>query len=182
MDLIWEIMEDYLHFATHAHGLRIQSFVLMNNHFHLLATAPDNCFAEAMQYLLTQTSKQIGRPAGRRNHLWKSRYFRCRIGNERYLHAAYKYFYRNPVEAGIVKRVEDYPYSTLRGLLGLKKLTIPVVRDDILFPNVEETLAWLNTSTKTENREAVRKALRRAEFKFPNGPTGRRHKLEDENY
>jgi len=183
MDEVWSVMEDYLHFISHAYDIRIHLFVLMSNHYHMVARAPQNNMPAAMQYFQTETSRRITKAAGRINHLWRQKYFRSIIGGTRYYLHAYKYFYRNPVEAKICERVQDYPYSTLHGLLGHKKLIIPVCSDDTLFAGVDDTLAWLNTPPEKGHSEIIRKALRRREFKLPRDPKkAGRHPLEDEKY
>ena len=166
MPEVWAIVEDFLIITERGFGLKIHSFVLMSNHFHLLVTAPNSNLHRAMQYFLSQTGRAITKSAGRVNHTWKAKYFRCQIATHPYFQCAYKYFYRNPVVAQICHRVEQYPYGTLSGLLGFTKLNIPV-HDEVLFSDVEGTLEWLNTPTHPENYEAIKKALRRRKFKFP---------------
>ena len=95
-----------------------------------------------------------------------------------YLHA-YKYFYYNPVKAGICARVEDYKYSTLRGLLGLDHLLVPVTEDTTLFSDVEGTLRWLNQRPDDNHWDAVKKALKKQQFKLRSlQSTNREHPLE----
>jgi hypothetical protein len=115
---------------------------------------------------MRETSRIITKSTGRINQTWGQRHYRSVIKNpHHYLHA-YKYYYRNPVKAGICGRVEDYPYSTLRGLMGLQPLLIPVQEDLTLFSDVEGTLKWLNRTPTDAGWESVRKALRKSEFKL----------------
>lgn len=79
---------------------------------------------------------------------------------------AYKYVYRNAVQAGLADKVENYPYSTLSGKLGLTKLVIPVAEDTVLFDNPGSTLRWLNTDYADEAKNEIREALKKSEFKF----------------
>jgi hypothetical protein len=80
----------------------------------------------------------------------------------------YKYIYRNPVEAGLCQYVEEYPWSTLNGLLGFSKLHIPVEEDTFLFDaGVTPILEWLNTAPLPGHRVAVQKAIRRSCFALP---------------
>lgn len=164
---VWDIMSEQLHFAVNAFDLKIHLFVLMSNHFHMIGSARPDVLSSAMQFMLTQTSRLINKSTNRINHTWRSRYFRRKIGCSLYYRHAYKYFYRNPVEAGLCVRVEDYPYSTLHGLLGRSHLLIPMTKDDLLFDDVEGCLRWLNTRPEEDHIEAVARALRRSEFKLP---------------
>lgn len=180
---VWTIMEDYLFFIHHAYGVKIIAFVLMDNHFHLLVLCPLGNISEAMAYFLRETSKRIASKSGRINHIYGSRFYRTLIKNNHYFQHAYKYLYRNPVEAGICQRPEEYLYSTLSGLLGITALRIPLTFDDTLFESVEHTLSWLNEAPSLEKREMIRKALRRSVFKLPRDPlNGQRNPLENLRY
>lgn len=176
---VWRIMSEYLWFIHYAFNIKILAFLLMRNHYHMLAIAPDQNFAEAMNYFLRETSRQIGFEADRINQTYGGRYFRSQIETHHYYLNAYKYLYRNPVEAGVCHRVEDYPFSTLHGLLGQSQILIPIEYDHTLFSDVAGTLYWLNTSPQDEHREAMRRALKRRIFKLPiNKSTGRASALE----
>ncbi len=167
MDLVWEIMSTELMFLSFAFDFKIHSFVLMQNHFHLLATTPSANLSEAMMHFMGKTSRQLTRAGNRINQTYGGRHFRSVIRGERYFSHANKYVYFNPVKAGLVSRVEDYKYSTLHGLLGREKLLIPVLEDTLLFDSVDETLAWLNSKPVESDWDLVRKAMRRRNFRFP---------------
>jgi REP element-mobilizing transposase RayT len=163
---MWEIFSQYLYFVSAAYGLKIQAFVLMANHYHLMATATPDELAAAMNYLQREVSKEINRRSGRINQVWGGRYHRSVIANSTQQMNVYKYIYRNPVEAGVCARVEDYPHSTLRGLIGFDRLLIPV-HDSILLSDPEWTLAWLNTKPVIADfRQQLRRALRRKRYQF----------------
>jgi REP element-mobilizing transposase RayT len=182
MDEVWDILEEYLYFVCHAYTIRVHCFILMSNHFHLMASGESRSLSAGTQFWLSQTSRQITKSAGRINHTWKANHFRRPILNPHYFLNAYKYFHRNPVEAKIIERVEDYPFSTLFGLLGRRQMILPVTYDDTLFSDVEGTLKWLNSAPSPEDREAMRLALRRSEFKLPRSKSGGLHRLETQLY
>jgi hypothetical protein len=84
------------------------------------------------------------------------------------------------VHAGICKRVEEYPFSTLRGLLGLEYLPIPTVDNLNLIQDCPRQLSWLNEEYKEEDKLSIQTALRHNEFSFPADPsTGKVHELEN---
>lgn len=58
---------------------------------------------------------------------------------------------------------------------------VPIQYDDTLFSDLEGTLEWLNTPGTDENREAIRRALRRKDFKLPSS-SQIAHTLETEDY
>ncbi len=180
METVWRIMSDYLHFLHHAFGVRILSFTLMENHFHLIARFPNVGLSESMQYFMRETSRAVATSSGRINHVYGARVFRSRISSDHHLRTVYKYVYRNSVEANIVENVEDYRYSTLPGILGATLIWIPLEFDFILFSEgISEVLAWLNTRPSENSRQAVKLALRAQTFRLAKLPkSGRAHPLE----
>jgi putative transposase len=165
---VWEIFNNELFLVQKQFDLKIHSFVLMSNHFHLLASAPNADLSIAMNYFLRESSKQILKANHRLNGTFAGRFFRSRIQGYHHFTTVYKYVYRNPVEAGLCRFVEEYPWSTLNGLLGFSKLILPLQEDTLLFDSgVEQTLKWLNQKPNDENRNSVRLAIRRPIFTLP---------------
>lgn len=181
MDTVWSIMEDYLYLISAVYRVQIHSFVLMSNHFHLIITAPNGNLSAALLYFMRETSREITRLSGRINQTYGNRNHKTHLAQYLYYMNTYKYIYRNPVRAGICEQVEEYRYSSLHGLCGLKKLLIPLIEDTILFtPEFDNcALNWLNTKPNVEQEEEVRLALRRPQFKLvPPKKTGRPSLLE----
>lgn len=177
----WRIFSDQLWFSSKAFDVSIQSFILMPNHFHLIAKFPALNMPQFMQWTLRETSREINRLSGNLNQNFGSRYFRSLLSSDFYFLNAYKYLYRNSVRAGLSKRVEDYEYSTLKSLLGLATGTIPLATDTVLFcPNFcEHEIAWLNEDPDEELENVVRKSLRYGVATYPRDfHTGDRHYLE----
>ena len=101
-------------------GLAIHAYVLMDNHFHLLAT-PETADA------LPQTMQGVGRRDvryfndrhGRTGTLWEGRYRSTSVQTERYLLACMVYIDLNPVRAGVVGQPADFPWSSYRANAGI---------------------------------------------------------------
>lgn len=163
---VWTIFNNYLYLVKYAYNLEIYNFVLMNNHFHMLLKTPEGNLSHAMNYFMREVSKEITRTCGRINQTFGAPYHSSLIKTNHYYLHAYKYVYRNPVEAGLCGLVEDYKYSTLNGILGQSPLIIPVVEDETLFSSFEQTITWLNTDYIDDNKNKIKKALMRAEFSF----------------
>lgn len=174
----WEIFSRRLYTARFRFNLRIHSFVLMANHFHLLASTPDANLSEAMHYLMKNTSSDLNLARKRINQAYGTRFFRSIIQDHHHFTHVYKYNYLNPVKAGICSRAEDYPYSTLHGLLGRSHLMIPVEEDTLLFDDINGTLTWLNNHPHPEDWETIKNAARKATFKLPKNRNKQLHRLE----
>ncbi len=93
----------------------ILAYCLMSNHVHLL-TRPDmeESLYKMMQGVTLCYTQYINRKYERTGRLWESRYHSCIVDKERYLWAVARYIEQNPVRAKMVKRVEDYLYSSAR--------------------------------------------------------------------
>lgn len=167
-DIVWEIMTRHLYFINLAFNLRIHAFVLMTNHFHLIVRTPDANLSQAMRYFMRETSRELTFVSGRINQTYGSRFHRSLITHPLYYMHAYKYLYRNPVTAGLCSRVEEYPYSSIPGLLGERWLDVPISEDDSWGSLVarEKTLQWLNAAPDRESMEEVRLALKKPVFKL----------------
>lgn len=165
---VWRVMATHLHFIHLAFGIRIHAFVLMSNHFHLIASAPNGNLSEAMRFFMSESGRDLRTFSERINVTYGSRFHRSLLSNQLYYQHAYKYLYRNPVMAGLCERVEDYRYSTLRSLLGLEKMEVPVCDDTHweTWGSRFATLEWLNTDPGHEDWEKIQKGLRRSVFKI----------------
>jgi putative transposase len=169
MPVVWSIMTTHLRFISFAYNIRIQSFVLMSNHFHLIVHAPDCNLSEAMRFFMSESSRDLRSLSTRINCTYGTRFHRSLLSTPQYFFHAYKYLYQNPVQAGICERVEDYPYSTLPALLGNARFDIPIY-DDFNWSSLSsrvQTLDWLNRQPNEIEWAIVEKSLRKSEFKLP---------------
>lgn len=165
LDDVWRVFEEELYMTTICYNLQVHSFVLMSNHFHLIAQTPDANISQCMHRLLGNTSRRLNDLGNRLNGNFAGRHYKTILHDPSYFLSAYKYVYRNPVDAGICERVQDYRYSSLPGLLGKQRLFTPIVADETLFSDIEGILKWLNQTPTADQLEAVRYGLKRPLFK-----------------
>jgi putative transposase len=183
MSEVWEILSDYLFFIHHVFKVKIHSFVLMNNHFHLILSTPESNLSEAMNYFMRETSKQFGLLSGRINQIYGGPYFWSQLKSEIYYGHAYKYVYRNPVEGGLCLNAEDYPFSTLHSLVGRSKTIIPILEDTLLFSDIDSQVLWLNKKYKSDvYKEDIKNALRKRDFRFAKDKDRKPSILEQDFY
>ncbi len=172
---VWKIFEDYLFGAYLFYNLKIHAFVLMDNHFHLIATTPDANLNAAMHYLMMSSSREITRMSKRINQTYGGPYHASLIKDDRYYLQVYKYVLRNPVEAGMEEKVEHYKYSTLSVLLGTTKSCIPAA-DEYLKENLDKKIMWLNEEHGQEAKKKIQLGLRRPVFEIPIDRASRKHR------
>ncbi len=106
----------------------IHAYVLMSNHFHLLATPKT---AEGLPLMMQALGRRYVRyfndAQGRTGTLWEGRYKSTLIQTDRYLLACMAYIDLNPVRAGMVAQAADYPWSSHGHYIGrgIDKLVTP---------------------------------------------------------
>ena len=170
---VWRIFSNQCYEISTICGARIHAFVLMSNHFHMIVSCPELDLGRVMQHFSGSGTRSVNTKAGRNGHLFRGRYKWSLIRSALYYSHALKYVYRNPVKAGLSLQVEDYPYSSLYGLLGQAHLPFPIFPAPepfylALIPkDLTRYLEWLNMSPSEDRSKAIRLALRRREFQFP---------------
>lgn len=106
----------------------IHAYVLMSNHFHLLATPhTSNGLPQMMQAVGRRYVRHFNDAQKRTGTLWEGRYKSTLIQTDRYLLACMAYIDLNPVRAGLVAQARDYPWSSYGNYAGLRndKLITP---------------------------------------------------------
>ena len=94
------------------HQLEILAYCLMTNHIHLVAVpATEYSVAHALRPLHMRYAQRMNRRNHWSGHLWQGRYFSSPM-DERYMWAAIRYVEQNPVRAGMVRKAEDYHWSS----------------------------------------------------------------------
>lgn len=178
LNFVFNIYCTILKKTIKAYGIQCHSFVLMANHFHMLASTPKGNMSAAMRYFMTESSRALARGSGRINHVYGARYHWTIIRSPEHYAHAYKYIFRNPIEAGIASKAEDYQWSTLNNFHPkFLHLTSPNQNgfDEYLPTDRQVLLRWLNQSEGSDYTDQVKKALRRHEFSFSqNKNTGKR--------
>lgn len=106
----------------------IHAYVLMTNHFHLLATPQtDTALPLMMQAVGRSYVRYFNDLQRRTGTLWEGRYRSTLIETGRYLLACMAYIDLNPVRAGIVAEPLDYAWSSHGFYVGARsdKLVTP---------------------------------------------------------
>lgn len=174
----WNIFNDFLNYVSWCYGLKIHAFVLMNNHYHLLASTTSDDLSLVMNRLHTEISRAINDKSERINHVFGGRYGCSLIRNLNHYERILKYVYQNPIKAGLSKKAEGYKFSTLSGLYGLTHLPLSIDRsfeEACGIPDeMEKFLEMMNEPIDELEFEYLKKGLMKAEFK----PLGKRSRKD----
>ena len=102
--------------ALARHPLRILGYCLMPTHWHfLLWPAADGELTAFLRWLtLTHSVRwhQHYRSAGS-GHVYQNRFQAFAVAEDKHLWSVLRYVERNPLRAGLVRRAEDWPWSSL---------------------------------------------------------------------
>lgn len=113
LDILSELPQRY--------GVIVHGYVLMGNHYHLLIETPLGNITRVMHYLNSTYTGYFNRKYKRVGHLFQGRYKGFVIEKERYLLSVSRYIHLNPVRARMVKRPEDYRWSSYSEYIGRGK-------------------------------------------------------------
>jgi putative transposase len=99
----------------------VHAYVLMDNHFHLLATpGRAGALSGMMQAVGRSYVRYFNLRHGRTGTLWEGRYRSTVLQTERYLMACMAYIDLHPVRDGRVSQPGDWPWSSHAHYLGLR--------------------------------------------------------------
>lgn len=166
---LWNLMNEQLAEICEKHGVNIHAFVLMSNHFHLLISTPKDDLGLAMQTFMRAVTKIHNAKLLRTGRVFGSKYHWSIVNSVQHLDLVLKYIYRNPVRAGIAKKIEDYPFSSFCAVLDDEQLPYklsPPVGQTGLIPEdgLQNYLEWLNKPFANEDEAEVRFSLKRSTF------------------
>ncbi|MDQ0572011.1 putative transposase [Variovorax paradoxus] len=103
-------------------GIALHAYVLMDNHFHLLATPGTTTgLPQFMQSVGRSYVRYFNDRHGRSGTLWEGRYRSTLIQTDRYLLTCMAYIDLNPVRAGLVSDARDFPWSSYAHYAGLRQ-------------------------------------------------------------
>jgi len=148
----YEMLLALLHENAQKFRVAVHAYVLMSNHFHLLATPEtDDGLPLMMQAVGRRYVRYFNDVQGRSGTLWEGRYRSTLIQTDRYLLACMAYVDLNPVRAGMVREAKDYVWSSHGHYVGQRD-------DKIVSPH---SLVWALGNTPF-SREAAYADLVRA--------------------
>lgn len=170
MSEVWEIFQKKLSIYSEKYQLDVHAFVLMSNHYHLIATTSGIYeLGEIMREFHKATSQNINLRTNRINHVFGGPYKASLITQDSYYYNVLKYVYANPIKAKLVEKVENYNFSTLSNSNQIKTSRPKNGIDcDIPYDNL---YSWVNSDFENELFLGIKKGLKKTVFK----PIKKRH-------
>lgn len=125
---------------------RVFAYVLMPNHYHLLVQALTDDVAHGMQLVGMSYARILHRKTGGTGAVFEGAFKSRPVKEEGYLVHLSAYIHANPVQAGLVARPEDWPYSSYPDYVGLRKGTLAQPAEVLQqFPDVAAYRVFVET-------------------------------------
>jgi len=137
--------EELMCFYMKSYGITLHNYCLMSNHYHLLIEITQENLSKFMRQLNMNYAIYYNKKYKRVGHLWQGRFKSWYVTDEAYLYTLMLYIEQNPLKARMVKRLEEYPYSSCHYFL----------KDEI--PECLQN-AWIVQNHK-EDKEAIKEML-----------------------
>lgn len=103
---------DILQHVCERHYWRIHAYCLMTNHYHLVLQTPEANLSAGMQQLNGIYTQYINKVYQRCGHIFQGRFKSILVDSDSYYTRLVRYVLQNPVRAQMVRRVEDYRWSS----------------------------------------------------------------------
>lgn len=104
-------------------GIKILAYCIMDNHAHFLMYGKSiREISNIMHKTNTSYAKMYNKVKGRVGYVFRDRYYSQMILYENQLFNCLVYIHKNPLKANMVKKLEDYPYSSYLEFKGKKEL------------------------------------------------------------
>lgn len=116
-------------------GQRIQviAYCIMPTHFHLIVKQlENNGVSEFLRKSLNAYARYFNVRYKRKGTLWMSRFKNVLVENDEQLLHLTRYLHLNPVSAGLVRKADNWPYSSYREYVERKSIQWPMTKFDEL--------------------------------------------------
>ena len=129
-------------------GIDIFAYVLMDNHYHLLFRTRRANLSKSMQWFGATYTKRFNLRHDQAGHLFQGRFKNMLVQNDAYLLQLSYYIHRNPLRAGMVRRLVDYRWSSYRAYAYGKSHHLERYQANIKMPNMKWEVLVRNRAKK----------------------------------
>lgn len=141
--------------------MRILSYVVMPNHWHLVLYPRNDGNLQTFMHKLSNAHTRKVHARTNTNgsgHLYQGRYKSFLVDSNNYLLAVIKYVERNAVRAKLVRRCEDWRWGSawlrIHGTVKQKKLL-----DELPTDLPDDYMKWINTTDRDDDLKTIRTSV-----------------------
>jgi putative transposase len=149
----------WLHQYSQRYGLKIWAYCLMPNHVHFIVVPVEaDALSKTFNTLHMRYSQRVNMMKKASGHLWQGRFFSCAL-DERHLYAGVRYVENNPVRARMVKKADNYKWSSAAA--HVRGTPDPVLSGDCyLLKEIGDWSAYLREKDQGSPMEEIRQNTR----------------------
>ena len=111
--------------ACSEYGVKVHSYALMSNHYHLLIETSRENLSMFMRRLNATYAIYFNKKYKRSGHLWQGRFKSWFVTDDSYLYTLIRYIEYNPLKAKLAEKTGEYPYSSAQYFVGNPQQSIP---------------------------------------------------------
>lgn len=108
-----ELVEQTL-LDSDGHDYRIQAWVVMQNHVHLVVEVWDKPLAEIIKQWKGKSARLANMQLRRTGRFWQPDYYDTVVRDEEHMARAVRYTEQNPVKAFLTNTAREWPWSSAR--------------------------------------------------------------------
>ena len=152
---------DLLHAYGRRLGLAVYAYCLMPNHVHLVVIPSTlESMHRTFQAVHSQFAQRVNRMRAIGGHLWQGRYHSSALDSDHFLNAI-RYVERNPVDAKLVARAEDYRWSSAAAHCGMRNDPVlePASESSVL-RGIADWSSWLSQGVPDERQKLLKRNIR----------------------
>ncbi|MBQ7669299.1 MAG: transposase [Clostridia bacterium] len=142
--------------------VKIYAYCLMGNHLHLLIKESETGISQFIKKVGTKYVYWYNLKYRRTGHLFQDRFKSEAVENEKYFKTVIRYIHQNPLKAGLVKHISDYPYSSYKEYLNVINGQKPKIVDSgFVFEVIpKESFSELNERYANDNCLDIETAIK----------------------
>ncbi len=113
-------------------NINVAAFCLMPTHYHLMVQTPDANLSRCMRHLNGVYTQKYNVGHGCDGTLFRGRYKSILVDADNYVLQLVRYIHLNPLKAGLVRRLDQYVWSSHKGYLSKAKKWNWLYKDFVL--------------------------------------------------
>ena len=123
-DELKQLFLNILHKTAQKIDVTVIVYEILDNHIHIILRSGKDGVSKFMHSLLTSFAMRYNRIKNRKGHVFESRFRSNIIEEDKYLLRAIKYVLENAVRANMVKKIQDYKWSSFNSYF--KQSAVPM--------------------------------------------------------
>lgn len=146
--------------AREIDGFQLYAYCLMDNHVHLLIKEGEE-LGTSIKRITVGYVQLHNKKYGRTGHLFQNRFSSEAVEEEQYLMRVVRYIHRNPLKAGMIARLEEYPWSSYDKVIQAYQRNSSILNIEIIkeyFPSSVDFVRFLEQENQDECMEINQKA------------------------